>query len=190
MSGERFRDREAAGKKLAMELAERGLEQPLVLGLPRGGVVVAAEVANVLKAELGAIVSKKLEAPYQPELALGAVTADGSAYVDAALAEEVGANQNYLLAEQRRQAEAAKQQSDGAPAYQPKGRTVVVVTDGLTTGASAVAAVRSIKAAGATRVIVATPVGPPDAIEKLRREAEDIVCLVAASGLHLGRSVL
>ena len=181
----RFRDRATAGKGLAAVLGERDYQHPLVLGIPRGGMVVAAEVAKILAAELGILVSRKLEASYQPELTIGAVTADGTAYVDSVVAEEVGANQRYLLKEQRRQAAAAKrleEELDGFRSYVVRERPVLVITDGVATGASVIAAVRSLEAAGATRVIVATPVAPPDALSKLRSEAEDLVCLSEAPG--------
>ncbi len=183
MPVERFRDRKTAGKWLAEVLGKQHYESPLVLGIARGGIVVAAEVARKLAADFGVIVSRRLEAPYQPELSLGAVTADGVSYIDSVLAEEVGASQHYLLGEQRRQAEQAKRHQealDGSRPYSTAGREVLVITDGLTSGASAIAAVRTVKAAGARRVIVATPVAPPDAIERLRREAEDVVCLLGA----------
>ena len=166
-------------------LSKSGYEHPIVLGIPGSGMVVAAEVAKALAAELGVVVARRLEAPYQPELSIGAITADGTAYVDAVLAEEVGANQHYLLEEQRRQAELARQRQgalDGSRDVTFEGRDVLVIVDGLTTGASAVAAVRSTKAAGAKRVIVATPVGSPDAVEKLRQEAAEMVCLLEAPG--------
>lgn len=185
MPSDRFRDRKAAGQRLAAVLSEHDYEHPIVLGIPRGGMVVAAEVAKALAAELGIIVAKKLQAPYQSELSLGAVTADDFAYVDAALAEEVGASSHYLLGEQHRQAKQAERlrsELNGSPSYRVMGRDVLVVTDGLTTGASAIAAVRSIMAVGATRVIAATPVAPQDAIEKLRQEATEVVCLLAAPG--------
>ncbi len=181
MPKERFPDRETAGRQLAAVLGKRGYERPIVLGIPRGGMVLAAEVAKRLVAELGVVVSKQLEAPYQPELALGAVTSDGVAYVDSSLAEEVGASRHYLLEEQNRQAEQAKQHQqtlDGSRSYSIEGRDVLVVTDGLTSGARAIAATRRAKAAGASQVIVATPVAPPDAMEELRMEADEVICLL------------
>ncbi len=181
MPRERFPDRETAGKRLAAVLGKRCYEHPVVLGIPRGGMVPAAEVAKCLAAELGVVVSRQLEAPYQPELALGAVTSDGVAYVDSVLAEEVGASRHYLLEEQHRQAEQAKQHQqtlDGSRSYSIEGRDVLVVTDGLTSGARAIAATRRGRAAGAARVIVASPVAPPDAVEELRKEADEVVCLL------------
>ncbi len=181
MPNERFRDRKAAGQCLAARLGECAIEHPVVLGIAPGGVVVAAEVADRLGAQLGVVVSKKLEAPYQPELALGAVTADGAAYVDSILAAEVGASRQYLHEEQGRRARQAKrlqQAMDGPRSHAVSGRDVLVVADGLTTGASTIAAIRRARAAGAARVIVATPVAPPDALEKLREEAVEIVCLL------------
>lgn len=160
-------------------------QRPIVLGIPQSGMVVAAEIARVLRADLGVVVVRKLRAPYQPELTIGAVTADGIAFVDTVLAEEVGANRLYLLEEQRRQAEAARHQQErlvGAQGVPIAGRDVLVVTAGLSTGAGAIAATRRVLAAGASRVVVAAPIGPPDAIERVRREDAEVVCLLEAPG--------
>ena len=173
-----------AGKLLAEVLKKRRFDRPIVLGLPSGGVVVAAEVAAALGAELGVVVSSRLVAPYQPELVIGAVTADGIAYVDPTLAEEVGANRHYLLEEQSRQAKEARlrqNELDGRRSYRLEERDVLVVDQGLTTGATTIAAVRLAKSAGAARVVVAVPVAPPDALRKLEREADEVVCLVEHS---------
>ncbi len=185
MVAKRFRNREVAGSNLAAALRVLTFNQPIVLGIPRGGMVVAARVASELNAELGTVVSKKLLSPYQPELALGAVTSDGFAYVDTALAEEVGASPQYLREEERRQAEQARQHQellDGSKKYSIEGRDVLVIDDGSATGASAIAVVRQAWASGATQVIVAVPVAPPDALKRLRNEATEVVCLLEAPG--------
>ena len=180
MPRDRFPDRQTAGRLLAELLQQRRFDCPIVLAVSLGGIVVAAEVAAALDAEMGAVVSRKLVAPYQSELILGAVTADGMTYVDASVAQEVGANRHYLLDEQSRQAKAARRQQselDGRRPYPVEGRDVLVVDQGLTTGATAIAVVRWSKSAGAARVVVAAPVGPPDTIEKLERHADEVVCL-------------
>ncbi len=185
MLGKRFRTREDAGSKLAAVLDGQSLKKPLVLGIPRGGMVVAARVAKSLAAELGAVVSKKLLSPYQPELALGAVTGDGFAYIDSVLAEEVGASRQYLLEEENRQTEQAKLQQellDGSRRVSFEGREALVIDDGLATAASAITVVRRAWAAGAVKVIVAAPVAPPDALELLRSEATEVICLLEAPG--------
>lgn len=185
MLGKRFRNREGAGSKLAPVLSQKGLQRPIVLGIPRGGMVVAATVAKALAADLGVVVSKKLAAPYQPELTLGAVTSDGVAYFDTPLADEVGASRQYLREEQNRQAELARQQQialNDSISHALDKRDVVVVVDGLTTGASAISVTRWALLAGAAKVIIASPVGPPDVLSRLRDEATEVVCLLEAPG--------
>ncbi len=175
-----FRDRVDAGKQLAKALQGRGIERPLVLAIPRGGVPVAAEVAEVLGGELGVVVARKLGAPGQPELAIGAITSDGVCYLNERLVDETGARGRYLAEEQGRQAAEARRREeafDGQMRPPAKGRDVIVVDDGIATGATAIAAVRSMKGAGARRVILAVPVGPPETIEKMRSEADEVVCV-------------
>ncbi len=175
-----FRDRKEAGARLAARLRELGLRQPVVLGIPRGGVSVAAEVAAALNGQLGVVVARKLGAPGEPEFAIGAVTADGVAYVNETIVTAIGVSAQYLAAEEARQAAEARRREDAFD-YQRRpdvrGRDVVVVDDGVATGATAIAAVRSVRAAGAARVVLAVPVGPPQTVEELRGEADEVVCL-------------
>jgi putative phosphoribosyl transferase len=178
----RFRDRTEAGKKLAEEVARHGFERPVVLGIPRGGLPVAAEVARATGGELAAIVARKLGAPGNPELAIGATTADGTYYLDATTARLVGADEAYIEAERARQArEAARREELFDSHRRPPlaGRVVIVVDDGIATGATAIASVRSVRAAGAARTVLAVPVGPPGTLERLREEADDVICLYA-----------
>lgn len=176
-----FRDREGAGRALAAELVDRRIAGDLVvLGIPRGGVPVAACVAEALGAPLGVVVARKLTAPWQPELAIGAVASDGTVYVDEWIAELAGADEAYIEKERIRQAREAQNREarfNGARIGSLAGKTAIIVDDGIATGATAIAAVRSIKARGAMLVVLAVPVGPPDTIEKLRREADEVVCL-------------
>lgn len=176
-----FQDRKEAGQRLAAALMSKDYRDPVVLGIPRGGVIVAAEVAEALGAELGVVVARKLAAPDQPELAIGAVTSDGVSYIDYELAERVGADQDYLKLETQtkaKEAQGREEAFDGSRRPRVRGRTAIVVDDGIATGATAVAALRSIKAEGAARVVLAVPVGPPQRIAELRREADEIVCLL------------
>ena len=176
-----FRNREEAGEQLAEALARERLEPPVVvLGIPRGGVPVAAKVAEVLGAPLGVIVARKLGAPFQPELAIGAVAADGTLYLDRDIAEIAGADDAYIAKERIRQTREAREREarfNGARIGDVRGKTVVVVDDGIATGATAIAALRSLKARGAGRVVLAVPVGPPDTIRRLRQEADEVICL-------------
>jgi putative phosphoribosyl transferase len=175
-----FHDRNDAGNQLAEVLRGRRLERPIVLGIPRGGVPVAARVAEALDAELGVVVARKLRAPGQPELAIGAVTADGVTWLNEELVAATGASPAHLERESAAQkAEAAQRQARfaGTRARHLKGRTVVIVDDGVATGATALAAARSVRAAGAARTVVAVPVGPPETVAELGREADEVICL-------------
>lgn len=175
-----YRDRKDAGQRLAAALSEQGISHPLVLGIPRGGIPVAVEVARALQGDLAAVVARKLGAPGYPELAIGAVTATGASYINSAVAVAAGAGQDYIEAEQRRQIEEAKRREklfDGHRRPPAEGRTVIIVDDGIATGATAIAAVRSIRGEGAAQVILAVPVGPPETIELLQQEADRVVCL-------------
>ncbi len=176
----RFGDRRQAGRELARELARRRYRRPVVLGIPAGGVLLAAEVASALDAELGVVITRKLEAPYQPGLTLGAVTADNFSWVHARVAEEVGATDSYLSAEVVRRAKEARrlERDFGALARPPvRGRTAIVVEDGLVTGARALAALRSALGAGASQAVLAAAAGPPEAFERVRGEAFETVSL-------------
>jgi len=169
-----------AGKLLAEALKRFEVERPVVLGIPRGGVPVAAEVARAIGGDLAVIVARKLGAPGNPELAIGATTAEGAYYLDAQTAAMVGASDAYIAGERERQArEAARREAlfDSHRRPPMKDRTVIVVDDGVATGSTAIASVRSVKAAGASRVVLAVPVGPPGTIEALKREADEVVCL-------------
>jgi putative phosphoribosyl transferase len=180
----RFADREDAGRKLAAALAKIPLEQPVVYGLPRGGVPVAAEVAAALNAPLDLVLVRKIGAPYQPELAVGAVV-DGDApevLIDRELAEETGASAAYLATTQ---AEALREIERRRAVYlrgqapiSPAGHDAIAVDDGIATGASMLAAVRALKRRGARRVVVATPLAPPETVARLESEADLVVCLI------------
>ncbi len=183
----RFLDRADAGRQLAALLRKRGLQGGVVLGIPRGGMPVVAEVARALGAELGVVVARKLRAPYQPELAVGAVTADGGLWVNEQLAADVGADAKYLAEEQERQVgEACRREEEFNGGRRPvvEGRTVIIVDDGIATGATAIAAVRAMRTRGARKVTLAIPVGPPDAVQAMRAEADDVVCLACEADFH------
>jgi putative phosphoribosyl transferase len=173
-----FRNRKEAGKVLAEVLRKRGYQKPVVLGIPRGGVIIATEVARELDGDVGVAVARKLGAPGQPELGIGAVTADGTAWVDEHLAKMSGADRAYIEREVSAQVEEAKRREKVYDhRYQPalKGRTVLVVDDGLATGATARAALRAVRNAGASRVVLAVPVAPPHTVRELEDEADEVV---------------
>lgn len=177
-----FRDRTDAGGQLAAALDRYGGGDVLVLGIPRGGVPVAAEVARRLGGELDVIVARKLGAPLQPELAIGAVTANGGLYLDRVAIDELGVPDSYLKAAIGLESAEARRREElfrGArPAAPIEGRTVIVVDDGLATGATMRAALRSVAKHGPERLIAAVPVGAADSLAMLRAEADEVVCLL------------
>lgn len=174
-----FRDRIHAGQVLAAALAPYRRNGTVVLGIPRGGMVVAAEVARTLEADLDVIVAKKIGAPGQQELAIGAVTADGGRALNDDLIDSLRVSQSYLDAAtevQIGEAQARERRLRGLrPPVRVAGRVVIIVDDGLATGATALAAARSVAAHGPAKVVVAVPVGSDRACAMLRREVE-VVC--------------
>jgi putative phosphoribosyl transferase len=176
-----FADRTDAGRRLADTL--RGLpEVPVVAGIPRGGVVVAAEVAAALGAPLRAVVARKIGAPGHPELALGAVGPDGVAVLDRALVARVGATDRFVdgaIEEARGQVEARLRSLPGVlGAGDAAGRTVIVVDDGVATGATAAAVGRWLATTGASRRVLALPVGPADTVARLGDEYDEVVTVL------------
>lgn len=178
----RFRNREEAGELLAERLETYRGDRPVVLGIPRGGVPMASLVAARLGADLDVMLVHKLRAPYQPELALGSVDESGRLYL-APSGSDPAVSPLQLDAEVRAQRALLKRRRERYTAAHPRvdlaGRTVILVDDGLATGATAIAAIRAARAERAARVIVAVAVAPPDTIARLRTEADDVVCLYA-----------
>jgi len=175
----RFRDRKDAGRTLAGLLRERRFERPVVVGIARGGVPVAVEVARALKADFGVVVARKIGAPGDPSLAIGAITETGVTFINGPVATAAGADETYIQTERARcMAEARRllQLFGAQPRPVVEGRTVIVVDDGVATGTTGIAAVRAIRTEGASRVVFAAPVGPPEMMELLRSEADEVVC--------------
>lgn len=176
----RYRDRTDAGEALASALADRDWHRPLVLGLPRGGVPVAAPIAVALGAGLDALIVRKVGAPGRPELALGAI-AEG--VEDVVWGESVGfvapADPDVATVVERERAELARRAAayrGGRPVPEVEGRDVIVVDDGLATGATAEAALRSLRHRRPGRLVLAVPVGPPSTIARLTMVADEVVC--------------
>ncbi|MBX7431688.1 phosphoribosyltransferase [Mycobacterium sp. Y57] len=184
-----FRDRREAGQVLARDLAGfRGRADVLVLGLARGGVPVGWEVASYLGAPLDVCLVRKLGVPQWPELAMGAVATGGGVVLNNDLLRSLGIGQDTVdeailreTAELRRREHAYR--ADRAP-LRLAGRTVILVDDGIATGASMVAAVRSVRQAGASRVVVGVPVGPPSVCRQLHQEADEVVCSTMPHDFH------
>lgn len=175
----RFADRTDAGRRLAELLVERGVEADVVLAIPRGGLPLGREVADALGVPLDVVVASKIGAPHNPELAIGAVASDGTAWLDDATIAHLGVGDDYVERERRREAEAAREKAERYRGDRPEpdlaGKNVVLVDDGVATGSTAIAAIRLIEELGARRVVLAVPVGAPDTIESLRSVADDVV---------------
>ncbi|MCA8881576.1 MAG: phosphoribosyltransferase [Rhodobacteraceae bacterium] len=180
---DRFRDRRAAGSALADRLAAESLVHPVVLALPRGGVPVGLEVARRLGAPLDLVMVRKIGVPSQPELAVGAVV-NGDApetVVNDEIAAAMRLNRREIDALARVQlAEIARRRKiylQGRGPVPIVGRTAIVIDDGIATGATMRAALRSVRRKGAVEVILAVPVAPPDTLAALAAEADGVVCL-------------
>ncbi|HMA42659.1 MAG TPA: phosphoribosyltransferase family protein [Gemmatimonadales bacterium] len=176
-----FPDRSAAGRELAGALLPLGLEDPIVLALPRGGVPVGYEVAHLMGAPLDVLVVRKVGAPDQPELAIGAVGAADVTVADEQTMALVGVGPEVFTALARaEQAEVTRRDRmfrEGQPPLDLRGRHAILVDDGLATGATMQAAVEVARRLGAAQVIVAVPVGAPEACERLAQRADRVVCL-------------
>jgi putative phosphoribosyl transferase len=182
-----FHDRADAGRALGRRLGDEHLDDPVILGLPRGGVVVAAEVADALGAPLDVVVARKLGVPWQPELAFGAVAQDVVALRDDVIAAAgIGRAQIAQAAEREsaKLAELAERYRGGVPPVPVRGRDAIIVDDGLATGATATAAVRSVRRDAPKRLIVAVPVCAAETANELRREVDDLICLGEHRDFH------
>ncbi len=181
MEGSLYKNRVDAGKRLAEALLRLRREDVVVLGIPRGGVVVANEVAKALKAPLDVVVTRKIEAPGEPEYALGAVTQEGDIMMDRQAAESLGASMEYLDDQIRLKREEVKDRMQRlrgtAPYPELGGKVVIIVDDGIATGSSVSAAVMSVKKRRPKEVIVAAPVAPADAVQALSEDGARVVCL-------------
>ncbi len=177
----RFADRREAGRRLGAALVRLATEQPVVVGLPRGGIPVAFEVAQALGAPLDVLVVRKLGCPWQPELGLGALGEGGIRLLNESLMRSAGVTRADLARVARRedaelQRRVQRYRGERGP-IPVAGRTVVVVDDGLATGFTARAGIEVLRHRGARRIVLAVPVAPADTLSELRPIADEVVCL-------------
>jgi len=176
-----FKDRIQAGQKLAEKLLEYKDKNVIILAIPRGGVVVAYEIAKVLNAPLDLIIPRKIGAPYQPELAIGAITQDGTIILNEDIVSYLPIPENYIKNEAERQKKEIERRliKYRGNAIEPnlENKIVIIVDDGIATGATMLAAIASIRKKKPSKIVVAIPVAPPESLEKIKEYADEIICL-------------
>lgn len=177
-----FQDRTDAARQLAEKLKGRDFRNPLVLAVPRGGVVTGARLARELGADLDVVLARKLRAPEQPELAIGALSEAGEIYLNHRADEVLGVTEEYLEAERRRQLGEIARRKELFRAVKPQepieGRSVIVTDDGIATGSTMIAALQMVKAENAYETVVAVPVASPERLTAVRQWCDEVVCLL------------
>lgn len=180
-SDDPFEDRAQAGQKLARALGRLDTKETVVLGIPRGGVVVAQYLARELNTPLDIILARKIGAPANPEFAIGAVGEDGHVYLNQEYARRAGADEAYVEEEKKHQMAEIKRRAALFRKVHPKiplkDRTVIVTDDGVATGATFEAALWSVRSEKPRKLIAAIPVGPEDTLRRLGKHADELVCL-------------
>lgn len=179
-----FRNREDAALKLVKKFEQRDLKNPIVLGVPRGGVVLAAVLAQELNADLDVLLARKLRAPYQPELAIGAIGEAGNVY----LYHPELVDKNYLEQEKKHQFGEIQRRRElvnsVAPAIPLKDRSVIVTDDGIATGSTMIAGLQTVHTLKPFEIILAVPVAHPDTLKRIRKFCDDIICLSSPNDLR------
>ena len=175
-----FRNREQAANRLAVRLSTYKDKDPLVLGIPRGAVPMASIIAEALGGELDVVLVHKLRAPGQPELAIGSIDEAGGMYLSE-LVTTLGISQSYIQKEREVQLgmlrRRRKRYTSLYPPVDPAGRIVIVVDDGIATGSTMIAALRSVRVKHPKKVVAALAVAPPESLRQMEQEADEVVCL-------------
>ena len=177
-----FNDRNDAARQLADKLGKYRGQNPLVLAIPRGAVPMAKIIAEELGGSFDVVLVRKLRAPYQPELAIGSVDESGWAYI-ADHAASTGASKEYIESEKQAQMETIRKRRNQytpiRPPIDPAGRIVIVIDDGLATGATMISALHGLRARMPAKLICAVPVAPPETLKKVSAMADEVICLEA-----------
>lgn len=184
-----FRDRIDAGRRLGQALQPYANKpDTIVIALPRGGVVVGYEVATLLNLPLDIVCPRKIGAPFNPELAIGAITETGEGILSQDLINELGVSEEFIKTEMAKEKEMARWRLDhyrkGRPSRELGAKSVILVDDGLATGATMRAAIKTIRAEKAKEIVMAIPVAPPDTLSRLEQEVDKTICLAAPSPFY------
>ncbi|RMD90242.1 MAG: phosphoribosyltransferase [Calditrichaeota bacterium] len=176
-----FENREEAGQLLAKKLEHLKDKKPVILGLPRGGVIVAHEIATALNTELDVVLARKLGAPDNPELAIGAISEAGKVQLNYDIIETLGIPEEYIEMEKERQMEEIRRRAEIYRKVHPKipldGRVVVITDDGVATGATMKAAILGVQTENPEKIVLAIPVGAQDVLDELQKMVDELVYL-------------
>jgi putative phosphoribosyl transferase len=180
-SSEPFADREEAGRLLAAELSGYHGKKTVVLGIPRGGVIVAREIARELNSDLDIVLARKLRTPGHEELAMGSVAEDGKLFLNLEVVEDLGVGETFIQQEKLRQITEMKRRTELIRRVRPriplKGRIAIVTDDGVATGATTQAALWAVRLEQPEKLIASMPVGPEDTIIRMSKDVDEMICL-------------
>jgi putative phosphoribosyl transferase len=178
-----FKNREDGARQLALKMSSLEFRNPIVLAIPRGGVVTGAILARELNTDLDVVLSRKLRAPFEPEFAIGAVGENGEIYLDDHAAARAGADKAYIERERAHQMEEIARRKELFRRIRPQaslvGRTAILTDDGIATGSTMIAALRVVQSKHPHELIVASPVASPDRLEIIREFCDQVICLAA-----------